>query len=356
MAEIPRYFEVFGSGTIDCIIGCGRNPRRPIHGEDCKALLTMDNGLPMVYPIAKAWSEFDEIGHVYLSGPKKRLQAFVQTMAKQGLPGHLEKILIAEEDHPGDADAIIDNAIKVYKENPLSTNVLYSTCDIKDFGKPMATKILTDIIAAMADDKAEGKTLGDFYYTVGRQSEDILHFRGKLFAQERPGVPFGKDKELRFGSVHIANIEQCLKSERLFKELLNFRKMKEDYVRAAKHFWEMLGDGEPSKYRLTEARILTLKMIFNYAANYVSKYGVTVNTAPLNRILGKRNMISRLPEWKFHIPAEFTSRLPVPYFDIPIEGVERTLSRYVGFKVRMVETTGSADIDNLTEFLAAKAG
>ncbi|MBU0665983.1 MAG: hypothetical protein KKB65_06175 [Nanoarchaeota archaeon] len=111
----------------DHIILAGTNPKRPVHGYSCKALLPYKQK-PLVYYVSKASAESKMFNKQIIIGPKKDLEnVLFEEFDKMK---HFSYKII-QENEPGDAEQIVHNAIKAldYLESD-SKYTFISGCDI----------------------------------------------------------------------------------------------------------------------------------------------------------------------------------------------------------------------------------
>jgi len=299
--------------TTDVIVGCGTNPKRPVDGEACKGL-AKKGGLSLVLPIISAWNEAASIGKIYIVGPKKRLEDEISPQL-----GGIEKFVFVDEACQGDADALIDNIVKVVQNYKLTPFAVFSSCDMTLFSKEKAEKIISDIKDAMTKDyssrnnRTDTSGFADLYFTIGMAEEDNKYYARKV---DRPGAVFSKNEMYRFGSVHMFDTIRCPFRSNELKHLLKRRKVKDQQRELLFDCWDALGDGLPW-FVPTANRIVVLKAISNYYKHY-----------------------------KKDIPV-------IPYFKVSFERVERAAYAVSGLHVTLVKTIGTDDIDNNEEFRAA---
>jgi molybdopterin-guanine dinucleotide biosynthesis protein A len=301
------YNELFppDQRKVDAIILSGTNPYKPVNGEGCKALIDY-NGKPMVYHVIKAFSGCDDINNIVIVGPKPRLEDKLQPLLKED---NITNYRIVNENKPGDATQIVDNAIKSL--DYLTSNspwVLYSGCDIPRIRTDDIDIIMRDIIFQMIKDKKDGE-VADIYWTMGRQIEDVSNYSG-LTDIDRPGTVFNKDLLLRLGTVHLVNYKRVLPYADKIKEALSHRKIKKHPIKSFRYGKKLLG-----KKGFSSVVFLGL--------NYLKKYG----PLPIRGAL------------TFY-----------PYISVPVEFFEERVSEGLGFKVKTVVTTGSSDIDEDKEY------
>lgn len=303
------YDDIIGKyqTDFDAIILSGSNPKRPIMGEKCKALLPY-YGKPMVYHVVKAFSQCEDIGKIILPGPKSRLEdTLCPLFEKEGITNYE----IIAEGKEGDATEMINNLVHgIERIDQNKKYALVSGCDIPRLTKDSLEVILRDTVYKMISDKMSDN-LGDFYWTMGNQVEEKEDYIG-LSDVERPGMVFNDYTVLRIGTIHLFDFKKMISIKDDISEVVSYRKIKEDVFGTVKYARERLGkQGVKDLLRLT--------------SNYLKKYG--------------------------RIPIRMLLSL-APYYNVPIHRVENCISHAAGAKLRFVVTKGTSDIDHDKEYEA----